>query len=216
MCFSATASFGAGAVLSIMGLASIKKAQTPVQIPFASIPFLFAVQQFSEGFLWLSLTDPSFASLREFSTYAFLFFAQIVWPFWVPFAVLKMEPIAKRKKVERILLVAGSLVSVYFIWCIFTFPVNGVIADYHIFYTFGYPPQITPWVSGVYAIATIGATMVSSIKKMWVFGLLVLLSYIVTLIFYFDFFVSVWCFFAAILTVLIFEIMRLEKKHQLD
>lgn len=212
MCFSATASISAGVVLTAMGIASVKKAKTPAQIPFAAIPLLFAVQQFSEGLLWMSLNNPAFAHLQEASTYAFLFFAQVLWPFWVPFAVLKMEPIAKRKKVERILFVAGSLVSVYFIWCIFSFPVNGVIEDHHIFYTFGYPTQITPWVSGVYAIATIGATMVSGVKKMRVFGLLVLLSYIVTVLFYFDFFVSVWCFFAAILSVFIFVIMRKMKK----
>ncbi len=212
MCFSATASFSAGVVLTAMGVASIRKSKTPAQIPFASIPLIFAVQQFSEGLLWMSLTNPALAHLQQASTYAFLFFAQIVWPFWVPFAVLKMEPVVKRKKIEQVLLVAGTMVAAYFIWCIFSFPVNGVIADYHIFYTFGYPPQITPWVSGVYAIATIGATLFSSIKKMWLFGLLVLLSYIVTVIFYFDYFVSVWCFFAAILSVYIFVIMRKMKK----
>ena len=84
MCFSASASFGAGVVLSVIGVASIKKAKSPTQIIFASIPLIFAVQQITEGFLWLSLTHSNFASLKQVTTYIFLFFAQIVWPIWVP------------------------------------------------------------------------------------------------------------------------------------
>ena len=55
MCFSANASFGAGVVLTIIGVAAIKKVQHPSQILFASIPLLFAVQQISEGILWITL-----------------------------------------------------------------------------------------------------------------------------------------------------------------
>src|SRR6188768_3673276 len=58
----------------------------------ASIPLIFAVQQFTEGFLWLSLTSPRFAGLQSVATIVFLFFAQVVWPVWVPYAILKLEP----------------------------------------------------------------------------------------------------------------------------
>jgi hypothetical protein len=55
MCFSASASFGASLVLSVIGVATIKNTRHREQLPFASIPFVFAVQQFSEGVLWLTL-----------------------------------------------------------------------------------------------------------------------------------------------------------------
>ena len=80
MCFSAGASFGAGAILSVVGVASIRKAQSPSKILFASIPLLFAMQQITEGFLWLSVTDPTYASLEQVTTFGFLFFAQVAWP----------------------------------------------------------------------------------------------------------------------------------------
>jgi hypothetical protein len=51
MCFSASASFGAGIVLAVIGVATIKKREQPSQIYFATIPFLFSIQQVSEGFL---------------------------------------------------------------------------------------------------------------------------------------------------------------------
>jgi hypothetical protein len=84
MCFSASASFGAGVVLSAIGVVSIKKNQHKSQFLFASIPLLFAVQQFAEGILWLVLPNPEYASMQKHTTYVFLFFAQFFWPLWVP------------------------------------------------------------------------------------------------------------------------------------
>ena len=80
MCFSAGASFAAGAVLSIIGVGSIRKAQSPSQVLFASIPLVFSVQQVSEGVLWLALQNSKFESLAPLATYLFLFFAQVLWP----------------------------------------------------------------------------------------------------------------------------------------
>ena len=80
MCFSASASFGAAIVLSAISVSTIKKTQQPSQLYFAIIPLIFCLQQISEGFLWLSLTNPSYASLQQPMTYIFLFFAQILWP----------------------------------------------------------------------------------------------------------------------------------------
>ena len=41
MCFSASASFGAGVVLNVIGVATIKKTHHSPQLLFASIPFIF-------------------------------------------------------------------------------------------------------------------------------------------------------------------------------
>jgi len=59
MCFSATASFGASAVLGVIGIVAVAKAKTNPQRVFATIPLIFSVQQLSEGFLWLSLKNQS-------------------------------------------------------------------------------------------------------------------------------------------------------------
>lgn len=78
MCFSATASFGAGVVLTVIGVASIKKTHHPTQLLFASIPFIFGVQQIAEGILWLTLPNPDYVSTQKIFTHIFLFFAQIL------------------------------------------------------------------------------------------------------------------------------------------
>ena len=55
MCFSAGASFAGGAVLSVVGIATQGKVRKPKQRLFAVIPLLFALQQFAEGILWITL-----------------------------------------------------------------------------------------------------------------------------------------------------------------
>ena len=77
MCFSATASFGASIVLSAIGVVSIKKVQHHYQCMFAAIPLLFAIQQFSEGILWLTLPYPDLHYFQSVTTLFYLVFAQI-------------------------------------------------------------------------------------------------------------------------------------------
>ena len=78
MCFSANASFGAGIILAVISVASLKKVQYPTHIYFAAIPLIFCIQQIIEGLLWLALTDPVYTSLEKVTTYSFLFFAQVI------------------------------------------------------------------------------------------------------------------------------------------
>ena len=207
MCFSASASFGAGIVLSVIGVASIKKAQAPSQIFFASIPLIFAVQQITEGFVWISLSNPGYDFLQQVTTYIFLFFAQVVWPFWVPFAILKLERKKKQKRAEIILTGIGSLVSLYLAYCLLSFPVEASILGYHISYRQNYPAAIGHYCGFLYIIATIVPPFFSRIRRMWILGTAILISYIITTIFYTDYIVSVWCFFASIISIAVFAIL---------
>lgn len=216
MCFSASASFGAGIVLSAIGVATLKKVQSPSHTYFASIPLLFAVQQFSEGILWLCLPDPSRVHLQSVMTHVFLFFAQIVWPVWVPFAILMLEKQEHRKKTQKIMVGIGALVSVYLGYCLLTHDVTAKIIGQHIAYIQGYPQEIAIYTGTLYVIATIAPSFFSSITKMWVLGIAVLISYIVTAVFYEDYIVSVWCFFASIISITILIIIPDTKKNNIQ
>ena len=215
MCFSASASFGAGVVLSVVGAASIKKAQSPAHIFFASIPLLFAVQQITEGFLWLALSDPAFAWLQQFTTYNFLFLAQVVWPAWVPFAILKLEPMERRRKPEFFLVGIGVVVSLFLGYCLMIYHVDAKIIGYHISYTQDYPASLSKYGGLLYITATIAPPFFSRIRRMWLLGVAVLISYTITTIAYTDYIVSVWCFFASIISIAIYAIMHeLKKSNQ--
>ena len=213
MCFSASTSFGAGIVLSAVGFATIKKAQQPSQIAFASIPLIFSAQQITEGFLWLALSNSTFAPLQNVTTYIFLFIAQIIWPFAVPIATLILTKRESRKPIQKILVGIGTVVSLYLAYCLISYNVEAKIIGYHISYEQDYPKELRKYGGVLYIIATIAPSIFSGIKRMWLLGTTILISYIITTIFYVDYIVSVWCFFASVISVAVYIIMHEQQKY---
>ena len=207
MCFSANASFGAGIVLSVLSVASIRKVKQPSELAFASIPLIFAIQQFSEGLLWLSITDPIYGSLKQVSTYTFLFFAQIVWPIWLPLALLLLTKNVKAVSIHKIFVLFGVIVSLYLTYCLIYFDVEAKVVGQHIAYLQNYPLALKPYVWVFYGTATVLPAFFSKIKWMWILGMVILISYIITNIFYRDYVVSVWCFFASVISIVVVTFM---------
>jgi hypothetical protein len=231
MCFSATASFGASAVLGTIGIVAVAKAKTIPQRVFASIPLIFAVQQFTEGMLWMSLKNDDLAGWQSTLTYIFLVFAMAVWPFWIPFSVRLMEKDAKRKKIMNGLVVIGAAVAISVGFILVSYPVE-VVTPFcfncpgsstesirnHLHYEFAIPQLVKNLIiafSVLYIAATIVTPFISSIKKMKWLGLVFLASYLFAVIFYNGFVISVWCFFAAVLSfVVLWIILDLRKSKQ--
>jgi hypothetical protein len=210
MCFSAEASFGASAVLGVIGTVSVVKAKGPAQRLFATIPLVFAVQQLSEGMLWLSLHDPGLAVYESFFTYTFLVFAMAVWPLWIPLTIRLLEKDVKRKKTMNVQLAMGTAVAIGVCCVLFIYPVHVMPMHHHLHYRFEFPPAtkniIVPF-SILYILATILTPFISGIKKMKWLGTIFLASYLFAIIFYQGFVVSVWCFFAALLSFVVLWII---------
>jgi hypothetical protein len=141
MCFSAGASFGAAAVLSIVGAVAVIKAKTIPQGLFAAIPFIFSIQQVAEGMLWLSFNNDDIPG-RSFFTYVFLVFAIMFWPIWIPLTTRLLEKDVTRKKILTVILVAGIIVSAGFASIILFYPLEAVATHHHIQYKLDLPPAI--------------------------------------------------------------------------
>lgn len=208
MCFSASASFIGGAVITTIGVITLLKVHKPNQVVFACIPLFFGLQQFAEGFVWMGLQYPYFAPFLTPATYIFLIMAQVFWPFMIPLAVLLMERKRKRKIILRILLAMGVSVSVYFTARLLFATVTPEISGYHIEYVEDFNRTLRSIVFGIYLIASIVPLFVSSIKRIYILGLLMTFSCIVTMVFFAQFLTSVWCFFGAAMSVVILWILR--------
>jgi hypothetical protein len=78
MCFSAEASFSLSVVLVSAGVYCVKNttSKNRLLLPVAFIPFFFAIQQFSEGWVWLGLRWDNNALVKIFAM-VFLFFAVV-------------------------------------------------------------------------------------------------------------------------------------------
>jgi len=207
MCFSAQASFTSGAVLSAIGVATVSKVRKPEQKLFAVIPILFAFQQFAEGVLWVTLRSGGYERLQDVATHIFLVTALIIWPVMVPLSMWFMEGVKTRKKILVGLMAAGGVVSIFYAICLLSLSVYPEIQSFHIVYVNNFPS--TPAGIGLlfYAAATIAPLFVSSVRRMWLFGILIATSFVVTGIFYAEYLTSVWCFFAALISVSIYWVL---------
>ncbi len=212
MCFSASASFAASAILLTIGAISIKKSKTGPQRLLSCVPLIFGIQQCTEGILWLGLSHTEWQYLRRPATYAFLVFAQVVWPIMVPLSMLRMETFPKQKKILKVFLGIGILLASYLAFCLGYYDVSANIDCYHISYNLDYP-KITLLLGILYFLPTVIPPMLSSIKRLRLLGTTIFFSYLITHIFYKDYLISVWCYFAAIISLIILSIiMKLNKK----
>lgn len=206
MCFSAAASFIGGGIIATIGSAAILKNREPSKRLFATIPMVFGIQQISEGFVWLALQSPGHDLVLRTATYIFLTLALVVWPTMTPLSVLLMERSQKRRRALYILVAVGIIGSLSYGIGLLTLGVTAQIGSYHILYIIDCPQQLKSAALIVYIIATILPPFVSSVKRMYVFGILVVLAYLVAWISFRGDFISVWCFFAALASVVIFGI----------
>jgi hypothetical protein len=213
MCFSPEASFTGGVIISTIGALTVRKVHKPSQILFASIPLFFGLQQFAEGGLWLMLRSGNNNLFMEISTYVFLIMALVIWPVMIPLAVIFLEELKRKKKVLIALLIVGGILSGYYAFCLVSYSVTPVIDGYHIKYQNNFPQSFAITAFIFYLVATITPLFVSSYKKTHLLGILMTLSCIVTAIFFTQYLTSVWCFFAALISVVILWILTDVKKE---
>lgn len=204
MCFSPEASFTAGAVLTIAGIVLTNKFHDSKLILLALIPLFFGLQQLSEGVVWVALRNgwyPDVYSLAAQDTY--LFFADMLWPVWLPLAFGIVEKVLWRKIVFGILLLLGIAFALK-------------IADISIVYGTGQATVINHSINYgespspyriVYAIITLLPFLLTSIPKMWILGIVYLVAFTIAEISYTYAFVSIWCFVAAIITIGLFVLL---------
>lgn len=201
MCFSATASFSAGIVLLGIGTLTLKAARQPRELAFAAIPLLFAIQQLSEGVIWLTFRYNA-PQLNVAMTYLYSFFSHVLWPIYVPIAVLLIEPLHWRRMVLLAFVATGLAAGLYLLQILLTFSVVSQSTDQHMEYVS--PHFFAATVMTLYLLATTVSAMFSYHRLVKVFGVLALMSFGAAYFFYARWFISVWCFFAALLSAVIY------------
>lgn len=208
MCFSATASFSISAVLVTGGISILRKFNKLTYVPFAIIPFFFAIQQFTEGLVWLSLTNAAYAFLNFSTTSIYLFFAEVLWPILVPIAIYLIDKDSSRKYIFYFFILIGFVTSAYFSYCLLNYPYIAVISGNHISYELDFPYQLNQLSGVFYFVATVLPAFISKVKYIFYFGFVILLSFVTTKFFYNEYLISIWCYFAAVISLCIFFILN--------
>lgn len=203
MCFSASASFTAGIGLLFCGIFALKRVTNKKFYLIALIPLIFGVQQLVEGFVWLSFTYEQLTPWRTFFSFLFVGAAGLLWPIWVPVSLYIAEPEQNQKQNYYVSIMAGVIFAATTLIYFFFYPLTTEVINCHIVYTLNIPYNLDIATAALYLAATALPFFLSSIKKMWLLGIALVASYAISYFFFYQAHVSMWCFFAALLSITI-------------
>jgi hypothetical protein len=204
VCVSAEASFGLTGILVPVGIycLTIAHQRDRSSLPIAAIPLLFGIQQFSEGLVWVGLSRGN-ADLTHIAAMIYLFFALVFWLFWIPFSALFLE---RRKKIKFILgigtllgLIGGMILFAPIVFNPSTLQVSRI--RHSIYYDYADPPALiiapqTIW--HLFYVAVIALPLILLKEKLLIgYCIALVVSAVISHVFYWYAFASIWCFFAA-------------------
>jgi len=201
VCFSATANFVGSGVLGAVGVVTFTKVKHRRELLFASLPTLFAVHQFIEGFVWLGLDGPLSPAVAHNMGAAFMLYAQGLLPFLVPLSVLLFEPDVQSRRRMRPFAALGLATTLYVLWALTAYPFQVYVRGNSIVYTDQGTGNIAMGV--LYVITTCGSLFLSKVRPMVIFGAANLTILLIVLAFKQYAYTSLWCAYAAIASVII-------------
>lgn len=204
MCFSASASFVASAALGSLGAVVYSKKKNTHDWALSLIPIVFAVQQAAEGFLWLSIGQNS--AFTMLFTSIFLFFAFFWWPAYIPYVAMSLETNPRTKRLLRYVWFLGGSLGLILYGLFLLRPMPAFIQGSSICYAY-YPYSIAfdafPLIMLVYIGTTVIAGVFSRHTVFQFFSVAAGVGALIAWFFHTSTFTSVWCFFAAILSVIL-------------
>jgi hypothetical protein len=201
VCFSAAANFVGSAVLGGVGAVTLTRVKHRRELLFASLPTLFAIHQFTEGFVWLGLDGTLSPAVARNMGAAFMLYAQGILPFLVPLSVLLFEPDLKSRRRMLPFAAIGLLTTLYILWALTAYPFEVYVKAHSIVYTNSGTSNIA--IGVLYIVATCGSLFFSKIRPMVVFGVLNLVILLIVLGYKQYAYTSLWCAYAAVASVII-------------
>lgn len=206
MCFSASANFVGSAVLGAIGVATVAEVKHRRELLFAAMPCLFALHQFTEGFVWLSLGHKLPPIVAHDAGAAFVLYAQGFLPFLLPLSVLLIEPTrGKRRRMLGFTILGGALM-VYLLWGLIAYPLQVSAGDNGIVYVNRI--TTTTLVAVLYVLATCGALFFSGFRLLVLLAWLNMVGLLTVMVVRRLEFTSIWCAYAAVISAVIYFFFR--------
>jgi hypothetical protein len=167
---------------------------------------LFSIHQFLEGTVWLSLVNPP---VNTCSVVGHALNAFIIFPIIIPFSVLLIEPCIWRRKILCGLAVLGCAVAIFDITSIPWGNLTATSTTGHIIYSATSSLSLSSLF--MYVLVTCGSALMSSYYWVRVWSVASFIGLVVSYIFYIAALASIWCFFSALLSVILFQHFRTRK-----
>jgi hypothetical protein len=170
------------------------------------MPCLFALHQFTEGFVWLGLDHRLPPVVAHDAGAAFVLYAQGFLPFLLPLSVLLIEPTrSKRRRMLGFTILGGALM-VYLLWGLVAYPLQVSAGDNGIVYVNRI--TTTTLVAVLYVIATCGALFFSGFRRLVLLAWLNMAGLLTVMVVRRLEFTSIWCAYAAVVSAVIYFFFR--------
>jgi hypothetical protein len=212
VCFSAAANFVGSAVLGAVGVVTFTRVKHKRELLFASLPTLFAIHQFIEGFVWLGLDGVLSPEVTHKMGAAFVLYAQGLLPFLLPLSVLLFEPDQKSRRRMLPFLAIGTGTTLYMLWGLVAYPLRIFVQGNSIVYINDGTNNTV--LAILYVIATCGSLFFSKVRDMVIFGGANLGILLITMAVKRYAFTSVWCAYAAVASIIICVYFLRSGKHR--
>jgi hypothetical protein len=206
VCFSASANFVGSAVLGAIGVATLAEVKHRRELLFAAMPCLFALHQFTEGFVWLGVDHYLQPIVAHDAGAAYVLYAQGLLPFLLPLSVFLLEPTRDRRRRMLAFSILGAGLALYILWGLIAYPLQ-VSAHGHGIVYFN-QISTTTLVAMLYVIATCGALFFSGFRPLVLLGFLNLVGLLVVMLIRRYEFTSLWCAYAAAVSTIIYYFFR--------
>ena len=201
MCFSAPVSFAAAALLGVTSAALLTKVRALTELPLAVVPLLFAAQQAIEGVLWRVVPDGPGHTTALATLFAAI--GLIVWPLLIPVAMALVERQTLRRLAILLLVPAGIGVSVNYAAILLVRPYRAWPLGHTLTYVNNH--SISPVMAGLYILCTCLPPLLSGSRILNLFGVIVIAGLAITFLAFYESFISVWCFFAALASLILWK-----------
>ena len=210
MCFSPEADFTASVIVGVVGVETLRRVRVRRELIVGALPLLFALHQFTEGFVWLGLRGEVSSGLAHTATDIYVIYAYAVLPVIVPVGFYLIEPSRRRRRWVLPFIGLGLLVGGYMLSRVTRYPIYAQEQASCINYVTNTPLETQAAVA--YVTATCAPALLSSRRYLQWFGVVNLVGVAIAFTVREAEFTSVWCVYAALVSVLILEHFRRQRR----
>ena len=200
--YFAILNFTLSGAIGLIGIFTLRQLSTPNEVLFASLPLLFALHQFTEGFVWLGVGGYIEARALELASGIFIYYAQGLLPFIIPLSIYLIEKDSKRKKLLAILSTLGLFLAIYTMYGFYQSPSSVEVVNNTLYYSHPWTENI--YDASIYILTTCGSLMLSTSISVQIFGLLNFIGLVIIFLLRPYGFTSLWCFYAAVISTLLY------------
>jgi hypothetical protein len=200
MCFSPEMDLIAGVTISAVGIDTLRRTASPRQLALASLPLLFGVHQLVETFVWWELQGKVCHEAGGVAARIYLFIALFLVPIIAPLAFALLRT-GRWPTLDGLYVVCGAIAGGAGLLALLDGPVGRAIEGHHLTYQVDQP--LVGLVLFLYVVATCAPGLSARSRPLALFGIANLVAVSALAVIAQTAVVSLWCFWAAITSVLI-------------